>query len=68
MARCQYCNKSQKKLHACTTHSLWVCDKCYSRTLNPYTEKRERMTPKQFNNWLWIVELKMLNKEVGKLF
>jgi hypothetical protein len=62
MARCENCNKSQKDLHACTTHSMWLCDKCYSITLNPYTAQREQMTQKQFNEWLWGVEWKTLNK------
>ena len=63
MKNCEYCNKKQKKLNACSVHSMWVCDKCYSETLNPYTAQRERMTLKQFDNWLWSVEWKTFNKK-----
>jgi len=66
MKNCEYCNKKQKELHACLVHDMWVCDKCYSHTLNPYTEKREQMTSKQFENWLWNVEWKTFNKKNKK--
>lgn len=34
--KCEHCGKHQKELHADTYFNIWVCDKCYSHTLNPY--------------------------------
>jgi hypothetical protein len=34
MKICEHCGRKQKKLNACSFANQWLCDKCYSDTLN----------------------------------
>lgn len=40
--KCQYCNKESKNLNACNLTNMFLCDKCYGDTLNPYNLKKNQ--------------------------